>query len=264
MIAENKPKSRKKVEAPETFRKSRAILSGDRLGNLQTCLLENLRLEAAVAEFSLHKRDFATRAECLLKYGRFFRASEYTNTVYPMGLMKQCFRNSRNAVSGNAVLYCEGVAISEEIPVPIHHAWITEPGNQFTDYPEKQPEPFEVTTPAFDVYFGICFSGEFSRKLLMGRGRQDSRNSEADFWNCRGEYADAEFLSVLDQCGHGVRVSSGSRKRVQIPFVEWVAAALRRDAGLTANHEMGKTINSLQEIRRAVAWPLAALDKTLP
>jgi hypothetical protein len=59
-------------------------------------------------------------------------------------------------------IYCEGViALAEGIPLPIHHAWVT----------NKAGEIFEITSGVqHDLYIGVAVTHEFLRNRLAETG----------------------------------------------------------------------------------------------
>jgi hypothetical protein len=76
------------------------------------------------------------------------------------GQMKECFRNSANAVFRNqGWAYCEGIAVSSSLMFPIHHAWCV-----------KDDKVIDLTweDPADCVYFGVTFDvGELAEQIAI-------------------------------------------------------------------------------------------------
>lgn len=81
------------------------------------------------------------------------------------GYPKRCFRNARALVARRwSLIYCEGYVQSDELPIPVHHAWAIDAMFRVIDPTLENPETF--------AYVGI----PVERTLLR---RFSQRNSEA-------------------------------------------------------------------------------------
>lgn len=81
------------------------------------------------------------------------------------GVMKACYRNAGRLVMKypDRYVYVEGIAvISEELPIPVSHAWV---------WDRKKEEALELTweTPGSE-YLGIPFKYDFMRGMALARG----------------------------------------------------------------------------------------------
>lgn len=80
------------------------------------------------------------------------------------GSPKNCYYNCFELLREHPDLtYCEGYAMSEDLPLPLFHAWlIDEDGNVI-----------DPTWKSGDAYFGVPFNTEWFINLLVSRNRED-------------------------------------------------------------------------------------------
>ena len=88
----------------------------------------------------------------ILKHGKFYGESAMPAVGLP-DLPKQCFMNCQRSILINpAYRYCEGVGLSEGLPIPVHHAWLT-----FND------QVIDATWARFasrTIYYGVTLTRE--------------------------------------------------------------------------------------------------------
>ncbi len=77
------------------------------------------------------------------------------------GEPKSCYQNCFQALWNYPKLsYCEGFAISNEVPIPIAHAWLIDVNSQVID-PTRNEDFTDCT------YFGVVFTGKFVREIAL-------------------------------------------------------------------------------------------------
>lgn len=77
------------------------------------------------------------------------------------GEPKSCYQNCFQALWNYPELsYCEGFAISDEVPIPIAHAWLIDDNSQVID--PTRNEDFTDGT-----YFGVVFTQNFVREVAL-------------------------------------------------------------------------------------------------
>jgi hypothetical protein len=90
----------------------------------------------------------------VLEYGQ-----EYTARPLPPGVRilqpKSCFLNAAIVAMQRHWIYVEGYATLPTLPIPIHHAWVAQPGSR---------EAIDVTTTNLTDYFGVPFTEAYLRK----------------------------------------------------------------------------------------------------
>jgi hypothetical protein len=101
--------------------------------------------------------DLVLREGCTFEYGR----TEIS------GPIKQCFSNAYSWVLAHPdSTYCEGYAQSEDIPIPIHHAWVLDGEGELAETTLRRSEDAAVS---YD-YFGIAFETDFVIEVVEESG----------------------------------------------------------------------------------------------
>lgn len=91
------------------------------------------------------------------RVGRPFHPAPLPGHV-PRAVPMRCFENAANlAIRDPGLAYAEGVALDPGIPLPVHHAWVVDPGGRVVDPTWPDPERCE--------YIGIAFTrGQVARE----------------------------------------------------------------------------------------------------
>lgn len=77
------------------------------------------------------------------------------------GQPKSCYQTCFQALWNYPELsYCEGFAISNEVPIPIAHAWLIDDNSQVID-PTRNEDFTDCT------YFGVVFTEKFVREVAL-------------------------------------------------------------------------------------------------
>jgi len=88
----------------------------------------------------------------LLTDGRWYEPGD----IVPVGMLdtpKQCFMNCQKSVTDHeAYRYCEGMAMSEGLPMPVHHAWLT--------VDDKVLDPTWAKFTKRTIYYGVTLKTE--------------------------------------------------------------------------------------------------------
>lgn len=104
-----------------------------------------------------------TTEDLLLEHGR-----EWTPAKLPPGMErgqpKMCFMESshlaiREFGRRNGLVYCEGYAISDVVPIPLEHAWCVTKSGHVVDTVWDNPQECH--------YFGIPFRTDFLKMILL-------------------------------------------------------------------------------------------------
>lgn len=97
----------------------------------------------------------------LKKYGRHFTPMERNGRINKM-TDKECFSNCVKAMEIIPdTIYCEGLALSPTIPIPLHHAWLVTADGCVLDTTWRE---------AGAEYFGIPFAMSYLYKVLVKSG----------------------------------------------------------------------------------------------
>ena len=92
------------------------------------------------------------------------------------GRIKMCFMNSYR-LSDSGLFYCEGLAMANKVPIPVHHAWCI-------DQDERVVDP---TWNHGTAYFGVCFTHEYVHERARKTG----------CYGILGDWAFKDFMELL-------------------------------------------------------------------
>lgn len=102
--------------------------------------------------------------ELILDCGIEMKYSPLPKNIDP-GLPKSCYYNCFEILRKNLdLIYCEGYALNEELPLPLAHAWLVNNHGEVID-----PTWNESST----VYLGIPFDTKWFISLLRSRNSED-------------------------------------------------------------------------------------------
>ncbi len=110
------------------------------------------------------KINYCGSEDFVLQHGRMYYKAERPAKLR-RGIPRHCFANSLEIICGRSrpgrklprtdYIYVEGFAVSGDIPVPFHHAWLAQPGSNAA---------FDVTSTSLDAYIGVPFRADFVQK----------------------------------------------------------------------------------------------------
>ena len=129
------------------------------MNNNLDILIEKLNKQADLIDELNPRSDFPYKStqKLVLTYGKSF-----IKTVKSpfKGKPQSCFENCLNALSLYPQLnYCEGFAISDDVLIPISHAWLVNNAGEVID-PTWIGKNFKGST-----YFGVIFNNDFAVEM---------------------------------------------------------------------------------------------------
>lgn len=111
------------------------------------------------------QRQWACFEEFVLKFGVYYEW-ETRPKNFKQGIIKQCFSNSSLlARKHENLVYVEGFASGQKVPLPVHHAWVVRRGSN---------KVIDVTTEYFDTYIGVPFDTKFLKKHWRSKPKSSS------------------------------------------------------------------------------------------
>lgn len=110
----------------------------------------------AFAKFQ-QSANIKTMYQFLLEHGKPYVFQPLPKNIKPM-TPKMCFWNAGTLAMKRKLVYVEGVAISESVPIMLHHAWCSKPGTNIA----IEPTWAYKTEPIY--YFGVAFNKEALKK----------------------------------------------------------------------------------------------------
>ena len=109
--------------------------------------------------------EFVCVEEFAANHGMYFGTNCDLPDTVERGEMKQCFTNSSNqfVLHGGELAYVEGIAASESLGFPVHHAWLGDKeGNVY--------DPTWEYAPGEAHYFGVPFSDNYVFETMERTG----------------------------------------------------------------------------------------------
>lgn len=159
---------------------------------------ENILIRTIRSEIECRRQIPSTRdfngylcpSHLAIEWGKEYEPQELPNK-YPKGVPQYCFSNSFKAAREYGLVYVEGFAALDDLPLPIHHAWCVEPGSN---------KVIDVTTTKIAYYVGI----PFKLSALKKHTTKDNM-SILDQWEKRFpllHMSDQEIYKLIDRRGH--------------------------------------------------------------
>ncbi|ASW08638.1 hypothetical protein [Rhizobium sp. 11515TR] len=134
-----------------------------RLNNEPGEVISNDRLHRHINWLAQDERNFGP-ATALEMFGQVFPSSSSVPLWLRPGTPKQCFVNATAiALSRDDAVYAEGYALCEDVPVPLHHAWVI----------NRRGAVIETTWELgpSHCYLGIPFKTDFVAQVLLEDGQ---------------------------------------------------------------------------------------------
>ena len=84
--------------------------------------------------------------DVLLKKGSWYETHGDWTGGFPQMKTKECFSNALNLALKKDMLYCEGVALSSDLGIPMNHAWCVDAGSEVVD---------PTWRPRSSIFYGV-------------------------------------------------------------------------------------------------------------